>query len=156
MKIIGIILTVFFLLGIFNWIQIQKIRTKKKEKEVTLKLMDTYMKLYWKILPEFLDGLKKEKGISKKIFGQLIAECNVSYEKLNITEKLMKHAKIEKLLKEIEPSIFKSKQSKKYQELTIIESQLMKIGEEYQKQMKELEKMKENPFIKFLLPFFKI
>ena len=68
----------------------------------------------------------------------------------------MKHAKIEKLLKEIEPSIFKSKQSKKYQELTIIESQLMKIGEEYQKQMKELEKMKENPFIKFLLPFFRI
>ena len=148
--VIIIALFSLFIIGILNYIEIQKIRRLNHEKNASMKLIDSYMRLYWNELPEVIQSLKQRNDIPKKVLEKLILERNHIYDRMNITEKLIHHAKIEDLLKKL------STKEISFEKLEGIELQIMVVSKEMERLNEEIEKKKKNPFLKLILPFIKL
>lgn len=157
--ILMIVLTILILLSVMNIIEIRKLRALKKQKQVLLKFIDQYLKLYWDSLPEFLKECKKSKHQDKKIIEKLLLERNHIYDRMNFEEKLIRHVKIEEMIESIEDKIIKEKNSvltKNYQKLKGIEKQIVTISKEFEVLLKEISKIESNPFVKIILIFIKV
>ena len=149
--VIFIFLVSFLIVGILNYMEIEKIRKFKKEKTTCMKLIDSYMKLYWNELPKIIQSLKKEKGIDQKILEKLVLERNHIYDRMYLTEKLIRHTKIEELLKKVSRN-----KELHFEKLEKIELQIGVVSKEIERLNKEIEKKKSNPFLKMILPFIKL
>lgn len=142
----------FFVIGILNYIEIRKIKKINREKEVTLTLIDHYMKLYWDTLPKLMNSTEKKKDCNKQVLEQIKLERNHVYERMNMVERLINHAKMEKLLEELD---FKE-ESDSYLQLKEIENQIGNVSKEYERLNQLIERKKENPLLKVILFVIKL
>lgn len=156
-EFIIIVIFILFMIGILNFIEIKKIRKLEKEKQVIFNFIDEYMKLYWNFLPPFIKDLKKSKTCDKNLLSSLMMERNHIYERMDISEKLISHAKIEEILKKIyEMTAQEENIIKKAFRLKEIEAQIINMSKEYERICTEIKEKKNNPFLKILFLFIKI
>ena len=144
----------FFIIGIFNYMEVRKIKKIKRQKEVTLKLIDRYLKLYWDLIPSFIKVAKKSQ-CDKRILGDVILSRNHIYERMDISTKLWNHVKIEEGLKKMNLEGSKELMDQRIR-LEEIENQIMNISKEYEKLNGILEEKKQNPFLKVFFWLFKL
>lgn len=143
-----------FILGIFNYVEIRKMKKIKSQKEVTLNLIDRYMKLYWDLLPNLIQKAKKSK-CDKKGLEEVILTRNHIYDRMDISTKLLSHVKIEECLKKLNFDGSKELLDQRSR-LEEIENQILNISKEYERLNGILEEKKQNPFLKIFVFLFKL
>lgn len=144
----------FFIIGIFNYMEIRKIKKIKRQKEVTLNLIDRYLKLYWDLLPSFIQTAKKSKCDQKELEIVILARNHI-YNRMDISTKLWHHVQIEEGLKKMNLEDSKELMTQRAR-LEEIENQIMNISKEYEKLNEILEEKKQNPFLKVFFWLFKL